>query len=79
MTRTEWRDPRFIELNRLIRLGQGNVRRPGPDVQTVECVNCHRQFAKLLEKIDPDQAQRCDRCRIRNRTQRETQRLQATA
>lgn len=59
----ERRAPRFQELDRLIALGQGSVRRNRKTIQSVECVSCHGEFPRCLEEIDPNEPQYCRRCR----------------
>jgi len=58
----ERRDPRFMELDRLINLGQGSVKRDGRPYQTVECVSCGAQFTRHAQDVNPNEAQYCRRC-----------------
>jgi hypothetical protein len=60
--RQERRDPRFIELDRLISLGQGSVKRDGRPYETIECVSCGAKFTRRAQDIEPDEAQYCRRC-----------------
>ena len=58
----EYRDPRFLELNRLISLGLEDVRRDGRPQQVIHCVRCGRQVLKRTEEINMDEPQYCVMC-----------------
>ncbi len=58
---SEWSDPRFRELDRLIALGFGNIK-PGRTFQTLNCVRCGDSFLKHIKSINLDQPQYCRYC-----------------
>ena len=58
----EYRDPRFLELNRLIALGLEDVQQDGRLHQTIYCVRCGRQVVKRSDEIKMDKPQYCVMC-----------------